>query len=52
MLAAQAIVRQVQTSTVLGKTVASLELAIDPAYLDSVLAAQAAEDFITVVAST
>lgn len=50
MLAAQAIVRSIVTSTALSKTTTTVELAINPDYLDSVLAAQAAKQYLTLVA--
>jgi hypothetical protein len=50
MLAAQAIVRSIRTSTALSKTTTTVELAMNPEYLDAVLAAQAAKQYLTVVA--
>ena len=50
MLAAQAIVRSIRTATALSKTTTTVELAMNPEYLDAVLAAQAAKQYLTVVA--
>lgn len=50
MLASQAIVRSIRTATALSKTTTTVELAMNPEYLDAVLAAQAAKQFLTVVA--
>lgn len=50
MLASQAIVRSIRTSTALSKTTITVELAMNPEYLDAVLAAQAAKQYLTVVA--
>ena len=50
MLASQAIVRSIVTATALSKTTTTVELAMNPEYLDSVLAAQAAKQYLTVVA--
>ena len=52
MLAARAIVRSIVTSTALSKTATIVELAMNPEYLDSVLAAQAAKQYLTLVAVT
>jgi hypothetical protein len=50
MLASQAIVRSIVTATALSKTTITVELAMNPEYLDAVLAAQAAKQYLTVVA--
>ena len=50
MLAAQAIVRSIRTATALSKTTTTVELAMNPEYLDAVLAAQASKQYLTVVA--
>lgn len=50
MLASQAIVRSIVTATALSKTTTTVELAMNPEYLDSVLAAQATKQYLTVVA--
>jgi hypothetical protein len=50
MLASQAIVRSILTATALSKTTTTVELAMDAEYLDAVLAAQAAKQYLTVVA--
>ena len=50
MLASQAIVRSIRTATALSKTTTTVELAMNPEYLDAVLAAQAAKQYLTVVA--
>ena len=50
MLASQAIVRSIVTATALSKTSTTVELAMNPEYLDAVLAAQAAKQYLTVVA--
>ena len=50
MLASQAIVRSIVTATALSKTTTTVELAMSPEYLDSVLAAQATKQYLTVVA--
>jgi hypothetical protein len=44
-------VRSIRTSTALSKTTTTVELAINPEYLDSVLAAQAAKQYLTLVAA-
>jgi hypothetical protein len=43
-------VRSIVTATALSKTTTTIELAMNPEYLDSVLAAQAAKQYLTVVA--
>ncbi len=50
MLASQAIVRSIRTATALSKTTPTVELAMNAEYLDAVLAAQAAKQYLTVVA--
>lgn len=50
MLASMAIVRSIRTATALSKTTTTVELAIDAEYLDAVLAAQAAKQYLTVIA--
>jgi len=52
LLAARAIVRSIVTSTALSKTATIVELAMNPEYLDSVLAAQAAKQYLALVAVT
>jgi len=50
MLASQAIVRSIRSATALSKTTTTVELAMNAEYLDAVLAAQAAKQYLTVVA--
>jgi hypothetical protein len=50
MLATQAIVRFIRTATALSKTTTTVELAMNPEYLDAVLAAQASKQYLTLVA--
>jgi hypothetical protein len=50
MLASQAIVRTIRSTTALSKTTTTVELAMNPEYLDSVLAAQAAKHYLTLIA--
>jgi hypothetical protein len=52
MLASRAIVRSIRTTTALSKTTTTVELAMNAEYLDAVLAAQAAKQYLTVVAVT
>ena len=51
MLASQAIVRTIRSATALSKTTTTVELAMNPEYLDSVLAAQAAKHYLTLIAA-
>ena len=50
MLASQATVRTIRSSTALSKTTTTVELAMNPEYLDAVLAAQASKQYLTLVA--
>ncbi|MFM2433662.1 MAG: hypothetical protein RI974_402 [Actinomycetota bacterium] len=50
MLATQATVRTIRSSTALSKTTTTVELAMNPEYLDAVLAAQASKQYLTLVA--
>jgi hypothetical protein len=50
MLASQAVVRTIRSATALSKTTTTVELAMNPEYLDSVLAAQAAKHYLTLIA--
>jgi hypothetical protein len=52
MLATQATVRTIRSSTALSKTTTTVELAMNPEYLDAVLAAQASKQYLTLVAQS
>jgi predicted outer membrane protein len=50
MIASQATVRTLSSTTALSKTTTTVELAMNPEYLDAVLAAQASKQYLTLVA--
>ena len=52
MLAARCTVRSIVTTTALSKTTSTVELAMNPEYLDAVLAAQASKHYLTLVVTS